>query len=132
MASAKEIEKELAKALAEIGQIEPWFDDEINEWGFSHRLYPVECGGNSPEEVVSKYPLYLKEFLKERMKGNLDEFVEKKTKGKGGYRPRSGRPKGSVKYPKERMYIPADIANWFKHDPSSFHDVRKLMQRKCA
>lgn len=132
MASSQEIEKELKKALAEIGQITPWFDEEVNEWGFSHDFYPVECGGNSPKEVIEKYPLYLKEFIKHRLEGNLNELVEKKTKGRGGYRPGSGRPKGAVKEPKKRIYIPVDIANWFEHDPTACQDVRKLMRRKTA
>jgi hypothetical protein len=129
MASAQEIEKELKQALTEIGRIIPWFDDEVNEWGFSHELYPVECGGSSPEEVIEKYPLYLKEFIKERMKGNLNPLVEKSTKGKGGYRPGAGRPKGSVKEPKKRIYIPEDIANWFEHYPNACQDVRRLIRR---
>ena len=132
MASTQEIKKELNKALKEIGQITPWFDEDVNEWGFSHKLYPVECGGDSPEDVIEKYPLYLKEFIKERLKGNLNELVERKTKGKGGFRPGSGRPKGSVKEPKKRIYIPEDIANWFEHDPTACQDIRKLMRRKTA
>ena len=132
MATKEEIEKELKKALKEIGKITPWFDDEVNEWGFSHDLYPVECGGDSPEEVIKKYPLYLKEFIKERLKGNLDPLVEKKAKGRGGYRPGSGRPKGTVKELKERVYLPVDIAEWFKYYPAACQDVRRLMHRKIA
>ena len=132
MASSQEIEKELKIALKEIGEITPWFDEEVNEWGFSHKLYQVECGGDSPKEVIKKYPLYLKEFIKERLAGNLNPLVEKKTKGKGGWRPGSGRPKGSVGEPKKRIYIPEDIANWFQHDPTACQDIRKLMRRKTA
>jgi hypothetical protein len=40
MASTKEIEKELYKALQEIGPIDPWFDKEMGDWVFAHKLYP--------------------------------------------------------------------------------------------
>jgi hypothetical protein len=132
MASAKEIEKELKIALDEIGQITPWFDKEVNEWVFSHELYPVEYGGATLEEVIEKYPFYLKEFIKERLIGNLSPRIEIKTKGKGGYRPGSGRPKGSTKEQKERIYLPVDIAEWFKKYPLAYHDVRQLMQKRTA
>lgn len=82
----EDIEKHLKIALKEIGPILPWFDEEVSEWIFSHSLYPVECGEESKEEVIRKYPLYLKEFIKERLNNNLAPSVEKKTKGLAGKR----------------------------------------------
>jgi len=38
--------------------------------------------------------------------------VESKTKGRGGKRPGSGRPLGSKKEEKKRVYLPIDIADW--------------------
>ena len=86
----------LVIALKEIGEIKPVFDKKCKEWVFSHELYPVEYGGETPEEVIKNYPLYLKEFIKQRLDHNLAPFVEKKTKGRGGYRPGAGRPKGTT------------------------------------
>lgn len=71
MATAKEIKEHLAIALKEVGKITPWFDKEVNAWVFSHKAYPVEYAGESPEEVKKNYPLYLKEFIKEKLNNNL-------------------------------------------------------------
>jgi len=76
MASKKEIDRHLKIALKEVGKIKPWFDKEVDAWIFSHPAYPVECGGKSPEEVVRRYPLYLREFLLHRLNGKLAPFVE--------------------------------------------------------
>jgi hypothetical protein len=130
MASAKEVEKELAIALKEIGTIKPWFDEEVNDWGFSHKLYPVECGGSTPEEVIKKYPLYLKEFIKHRLENKLDSLVEKKTKGHGGRRPGAGRPKGSTIEPTCRISLPMHIAKWLKV-PGHLLELEKFVQLHC-
>jgi hypothetical protein len=132
MATKSEIKKEVTIALSEIGVIVPWFDNEFNTWIYSNPLYPIECEGQNAEEVVKKYPQYLEVFISHRMDGTLDSLNEKKTKGKGGYRPGSGRPKGSVKELKKRIYIPADIADWFEHYPNACQDIRKLMHRKTG
>ena len=86
MATAKPIKEHLNIALKEIGLIKPWFDKKVNEWIFSHPDYPVEYGGESPEEVIQNYPKYLREFIKHRLDGNLSPLTEKKTKGHGGKR----------------------------------------------
>jgi hypothetical protein len=130
MASTKEIEKELAVALKEVGKIQPWFDAELNEWVFSNSLYPVECGGDTADEAAKKYPLYLREFITQRLNNNLDPFVEKKTKGHGGYRPGAGRPKNVKKEIKSRIYLPLSIANWLKN-PKNLILVENLRQKHC-
>jgi hypothetical protein len=132
MATKKEIKEHLQIALKEVGLIKPWFDKELNSWIFSHPKYPVEYAGDSAEEVVKNYPKYLETFVEERLKGNLSPLTEKETKGRGGKREGAGRPKGSVKEPKERLYLPVDIADWFKDHPSACDEVRKLMRRKIA
>jgi len=132
MATAKEVEKELAIALKEVGPIKPWLDKETNSWVFSHKLYPVECDGETPEDVVERYPLYLKEFLKHRLEGRLAVHVEAKTHGKGGRRPGAGRPKGTTKEPKERMYVPTQFAEWLRKETENLNwigckdNIRKL------
>lgn len=68
----------------------------------------------------------------ERLKGNLNPITEKETKGRRGKRKGAGRPKGTVKETKERLYLPVDIAEWFKDYPAACHEVRKLMRRKIA
>jgi hypothetical protein len=35
----KMIEKYLQVALKEIGEIKPWFDEEVNAWVFEHKAY---------------------------------------------------------------------------------------------
>lgn len=112
MASKKEIDKNLKIALKEIGKITPHFDKKFNAWVFSHPLYPdVGYAGDSFDEVVKNYPLYLREFIKQRLNSNISKIVEKKTKGRGGKRSGSGRPKGSKKIEKKRVYLPKEIAN---------------------
>jgi len=111
MATKQEIEKHLKDALSEIGEIRPRFDKEVNEWIFSHKLYPVECAGDSPKEVIKNYPKYLREFIKQRLKDNLNPLVEKKTKGRGGRRPGAGRPKGSKKSPTKTIRVPSEFAD---------------------
>lgn len=128
MATTKEIKEHVEIALKEIGKITPWYDSEVNEWVFKHSNYPVEYGGSSPAEVVKNYPKYLREFIKHRLDNTLNPLTEKRTKGHGGKRQGSGRPHGSVKEHKTRMYVPDDIAEWLKH-PKAFEQVRKLMQR---
>jgi hypothetical protein len=131
MATEKEIKEHLKIALKEIGKVTPWFDDEVNAWIFSHKSYPVEYAGDTAKEVIKNYPLYLKEFIKERLSNNLSLATEKKTKGRGGLREGAGRPKGSKKEPKKRVYLPKDIAEWISK-PNSIPTVRQLMARgKC-
>jgi len=86
-AKEKELKKEVEASLKEIGEIKPWFDKEVNAWVFEHPFYPVEYAGDSPEEVIQNYPMYLEIFIEHRMQGRIDDILENKTKGKGGYRP---------------------------------------------
>lgn len=112
MATTKEIKEHLEIALKEVGKIEPWFDEEVNEWIFIHSNYPVEYGGSSKEEVVKNYPKYLREFIKQRLNDNLSPITEKKTKGHGGRRFGAGRPVGTTKEETKRVSLPVDIADW--------------------
>lgn len=125
--AAKEIKKQVEIALAEIGEIKPWFDKEFNVWVFLSDLYPVECEGKSAEEVIKKYPKYLEVFIEHRILGKIDDINEKKTKGRGGVRPNSGRPVGSKKEPTKQIRIPCDIAAWLKQ-PGIISNLRNLMQ----
>lgn len=124
--ATKEIKEQMKIALAEIGKIKPWFDSKYNAWIFSHELYPVECEGRTPEEVLKKYPKYLEVFIEHRMLGKIDELNEKKTKGKGGARPNAGRPLGSKKEPTTQIRVPRDIAMWLKQ-PGIIPNLRNLM-----
>jgi len=130
MATQKEIKEHLEIALKEVGKIKPWFDEEVNEWIFSHPNYPVEYGGKSPQEVIKNYPKYLREFIRQRLNNNLSPLTEKKTKGHGGKRQGAGRPRGSVKEKKERVNLPQDLAYWFKQDPKAIELTRKIMQKR--
>lgn len=127
MATKKEINKHLKIALQEIGEIKPWYDEELKDWTFTHKNYPVEYGGNSPEEVIKNYPKYLAEFIKYRLDDRVSPIVEKETRGKGGYRPGSGRPKGSISAePTKQIRLPIDIAVWIK-TPGMISHLRDMM-----
>lgn len=127
MAAKKEIKKHLKIALEEIGKIEPWFDKNVNSWIFEHPDYPVGYGGNSKEEVIKKYPLYLEEFISERLDDHVSPSVEKRTKGKGGIREGAGRPIKPNKETKVRVYLPLDIAGLLKK-PGVITHLRELIQ----
>ncbi len=129
MATKKEIEEHLEIALKEVGKIKPWFEKDVDAWVFSHKNYPdVEYGGESPQEVVENYPKYLREFIKHRLNDNLAPRIEKKTKGRGGKRAGAGRPRGTIKEVKTRVYLPQDVAEWFQN-PASIPQVRQLIAK---
>lgn len=128
MAARKEIQEHLEIALKEVGKIKPWFDEDVNEWIFSHHKYPVEYGGESPEEVIKNYPKYLREFIKHRLNNKLNPLTEKKTKGRGGQREGAGRPKGTIKEPTKRVTLPMDIASWITM-PEAMQQVRNWMHK---
>lgn len=129
MASKKEIEKHLKIALDEIGEIKPRFVKRFNAWVFRHRAYPdVEYVGDSAKEVVKNYPLYLREFIKQRLDQNISPAVEKKTKGRGGKREGAGRPKGTKKEPTKRVSLPLDVVRWFDR-PHAIDRFRQLTAR---
>ncbi len=124
VATKKEIDEHLKIALEEIGEINPWFDKEVKEWIFSHRLYPVECGGGSKKEVKENYPKYLREFIKHRLRKKVDRLVEKKTKGRGGLRPGAGRPPGSKKTQTTKtIRMKVYMAEWIKKHEDEIEGV---------
>ncbi|MBF8262812.1 MAG: hypothetical protein HW387_477 [Parachlamydiales bacterium] len=129
MATAKEIKKHMNIALKKVGEIKPWFDKKFNAWIFSHKNYPdVEYAGESPEEVIKNYPLYLHDFIEERLNNNLATHIEKATRGHGGKRPHAGRPNGTKKESKKRVYLPKDVAEWINR-PNSIPQVRQLIAK---
>ena len=82
-------------ALAEVGEIEPWLDEETGCWVFCSPLYPsVEAPGATKEECIQRYQGWLAQFIEERLKGNIHLKDEARTSGRGGCRPGTGRPKG--------------------------------------
>lgn len=127
MTTKKEINYQLRLALEEVGIIKPWFDKKMNAWIFEHPAYPVGYSGNSPEEVRKNYPLHLQEFIKERLNNNLDPIIEKATKGRGGKRVGSGRPKGTKSTPTKQIRLPIDIADWLKQ-PGMIQHIRELLR----
>lgn len=127
MATKKEIKEHLKIALKEVGKVTPWFDKDVDAWVFEHPDYPVGCSGESKDEVINKYPLYLEEFITERLKDNVTPSVLIRTKGKGGKREGAGRPVNPNKEHKVRVYLPQDIANLLK-EPGVLAYLRGLMQ----
>jgi hypothetical protein len=130
-ATKKEIKEHLKIALEEVGVIDPWFDQKYKTWVFSNDAYPVECSGDTKEEVISNYPKYLYDFIEERLNDNLSKITEKKTQGRGGKRERAGRPIGTKKEPTKRVSLPVDIADWIT-SPGTISHLRALgIARQC-
>jgi hypothetical protein len=123
-----EIDSHLKIALQEIGHIKPWFDKETDEWIFEHPLYPESCSGDTKQEVIEKYPLYLRQFIEHRLKNQLAPWIEKKTGGRGGKRAGAGRPKGTVKNPTRVVRLPEDIAVWLQENPARIARIRHMMR----
>jgi hypothetical protein len=124
MATKKEIDEHLKRALKEIGEIKPVFDREVEEWVFSSPLYPVEYGGSSKAEVIKNYPKYLREFIKHRLADRLHPALEKKTKGRGGKRAGAGRPKGTRKSsPTKVLRLEVAVANWVAKHKTDIHAI---------
>lgn len=129
MATKKEINEHLNIALAEVGAITPWYDRRFRNWIFSSSKYPVEYAGTTKDDVITNYPLYLREFIKQRLNDNLSPITEKETKGRGGKREGAGRPIGTSNEHKIRVYLPDDIALWFKKHPNSIDQIRQAMRK---
>lgn len=126
MATKKEIEKHLKVALEEIGEIIPWYDEDVHAWVFEHPLYPIGYANENRNKVIKNYPLHLKELIIERLNDNLNPLVEKKTTGHGGLRVGSGRPKGTTKMPTKQIRVPIDVADWLKV-PHNIESIRKMI-----
>jgi hypothetical protein len=71
--------------------------------------------------------LYLRDFIEERLNNNLNALTEKETIGRGGKREGAGRPFGTKKEQKTRVYLPTDIANLLK-DPGMIMHLRGIIQ----
>jgi hypothetical protein len=84
------VDEHLKMAMEEIGPIKPWFDPEVNAWVFEHKLYPESYGGDTVEEVIERYPLYIRQFIEHRLIGDISEFTEARTLGRGGKREGAG------------------------------------------
>ncbi len=123
------VDQHLAIAMKEIGPIKPWFDPEVQSWVFEHELYPESYGGETKKEVIERYPLYIRQFIENRLDGTLAPWVEQRTRGRGGKREGAGRPLGTTKEPTVVVRLPLDIVNWLKADPSHLEQVRHLSNR---
>ena len=119
---------ELKIALDEVGSIQPVWQEEVSAWVFTHPLYPtVEVPGDTEEDCRNRYPWWLAQFIKERLKDNISEADERITSGRGGKRSGSGRPRGRRKPETEAIRVPIDIAQWLKAQPEHWEQVRKIM-----
>ncbi|RJQ48794.1 MAG: hypothetical protein C4530_24170 [Desulfobacteraceae bacterium] len=125
----KRIDKEFRIALNEIGPIEPIWSEADQMFYFEHDNYPaVIYGAKTTEETVKGYKRVLREWIEDRLAGNVAPGVERITSGRGGYRPGAGRPK---KEPTEAVRVQKnilDVVNWLREDPKRADRVRKLMK----
>lgn len=124
---------EINKALAEIGEIKPWWSKKDRAYVFEHPLYPfVDYIADTAEEVIEKYPQVLAAFISDRLDGEIAEALETITHGsagnRGGKRLGAGRPKGSCKSPTKMVRLPIEIALWLKADPANIDRVQQLIQ----
>jgi len=107
--------RELETTLQEIGTIQPVWDEDCQEYSYSHALYPsIAAPGDTPAECIQTYHRLLARFLAERMQGNLAPHVQRMTSGRGGARPGSGRP---AKEPTKMVRLPVDVVIWIKKRP---------------
>ncbi len=124
-----EIERNLKVALAEIGDIKPW--KEEGGYYFRHDTYPVvDYMADTPQDTIKGYKRILREFIEDRLQGNLSSLAERTTSGRGGKRPGAGRPTSQSS---TRISIPDDIldvVNWLREDPKRANKVRTLMRLK--
>ena len=121
--------KELHKALKEIGPIEPWWSEKDGLYVFEHAAYPmVDYAHSDPVVVKERYQAVLKEFIQDRLLGNVAEVTERLTSGRGGYRVGAGRPKGTTKVATVQVRLPEDVAHWLKADKSHIDAIRNIMQ----
>ena len=116
------------EALQEIGDINPWFDGDVDSWVFEHPLYPVEYAGDSKEDVIKHYPDYLREFIHHRLDERLHPIMEEQTKGHGGKRAGAGRRRGAKKESTKIVRVPKDVAEWLKQ-PESVPKLRAMMAK---
>lgn len=123
------VDQHLKIAMEEIGPIRPWFDTDCQEWIFEHPYYPESYGGDTPEEVIERYPLYIRTLIEHRLIGKIDPVVDAEMKGRGGRRDGAGRPKGTTKEPTKVIRLPVDIAMWLQDNEAHLVKVRKLMAR---
>jgi len=121
----KKVVEQVKIALAEIGEIKPWYDKEVTSWVFEHPLYPERYGGETKEEVIQGYPLYLANLFQAQYEGRLAPETQKSIKGRGGFRPGAGRPRNKV--PTVLKRIPRDIAQWLDADSSHIEQIRTLI-----
>jgi len=78
------VDNETAKALREVGTITPVYDQETRCWVFEHPAYRLEAHGDTPEECVETYRLWMRDFIQERLIGNLAANVEDRSPGNAG------------------------------------------------
>ena len=122
---SKVISLELEQALKEIGSIEPWWSEDDELFVFEHDAYPmVMAAEDDKETTIESYKRALTEFIKERLDGNIADFVDEMTSGRGGARPGAGRPRQPKKI---RKYVPEDIAPWLDRE-ENIAKIRELMK----
>lgn len=123
------LEQEYKQALKEIGPIDPQWSDEDQMFVFEHSAYPyVMHADPDKQKTIDGYHRALKGFIEERLTGNVADYVDRVTSGRGGYREGAGRKPGSTKEPTRMVRLPIVVADWLKDDPDHVEQVRRLMQ----
>lgn len=122
----KKLDQAVKTALAEIGNISPIWSEEDQMYYFQHPLYPDVIFADEKAMLIEPgYKRILRDFLKDRLAGELADATEANTKGHGGRRDGAGRKKRDM--PTKSIRLPIDIATWLS-EPSHVDQVRQLIQ----
>jgi hypothetical protein len=125
------LDTEYDKALAEIGTIQPWWSEADQLYGFKSDYYPfVDYFAKSPESVIKNYKRLLKEFILERLNGNMADLYEaipgQAGRNWGGSRPGTGRPKAAEK---TKLYrLPVSVGDWLKARTENIEKLKQMIE----
>jgi hypothetical protein len=112
------------EALAQIGDIKPWRDDNLGCWVFEHPDFPESYGGETEQEVIERYPLYLANMFAADERGKLAPDVKKKIRW-GGKREGAGRKVQDVE--SVQIRLPADIVAYIRENRQAAIDSIRTM-----
>jgi hypothetical protein len=121
-----QVMQELDVALKEIGDLQPVFSEDVQEWVLEHPLYPVvSVSDATPEATIERFKGHLAVYIEHRLAGQTSPDLEARTQGKagwGGKRPNAGRPST---YGEETAMIrlPKSLVYWLKSDDN----LKKVM-----
>lgn len=124
-------ETEFQRALAEIGEIIPWWSEEDQLYVFEHAAYPmVMHGDRTVEATLAGYHRALRHFVEARLAGEVAPSVERITSGRGGVRPGAGRPVGTRRAAaKKSVHVLSELADRLKGNEAAQRIALEALQK---